>query len=66
MTAGMDEAAVTGRQPMARFGTPDEVARMVLFIAAGATYSTGSEFVVDGGLVTGMLPRERSTPTPTG
>jgi 3alpha(or 20beta)-hydroxysteroid dehydrogenase len=60
MTAGMDEATVTGRQPIARFGTADEVARMVLFVASGATYSTGSEFVVDGGLVTGMLPRERS------
>jgi 3alpha(or 20beta)-hydroxysteroid dehydrogenase len=59
MTAGMDEAAVTGRQPIPRFGTPDEVARMVLFIAAEATYSTGSEFVVDGGLVTGLLPRVR-------
>lgn len=59
MTAGMDEAAVTGRQPIPRFGTPDEVARMVLFIATEATYSTGSEFVVDGGLVTGLLPRVR-------
>ncbi len=60
MTAGMDEAAVTGRQPIPRFGTAQEVARMVLFIAAEATYSTGSEFVVDGGLVTGLLPRVRS------
>jgi 3alpha(or 20beta)-hydroxysteroid dehydrogenase len=60
MTAGMDEASVTGRQPIPRFGTAQEVARMVLFIAAEATYSTGSEFVVDGGLVTGLLPRVRS------
>jgi 3alpha(or 20beta)-hydroxysteroid dehydrogenase len=59
MTAQWDEERVTGNQPIARFGTPDEVARMVLFIAAEATYSTGSEFVVDGGLVTGMLPRNR-------
>jgi len=57
MTAGMDEARVTSRQPIPRFGTPEEVARMVLFIVADATYSTGSEFVVDGGLVTGLLPR---------
>jgi 3alpha(or 20beta)-hydroxysteroid dehydrogenase len=60
MTAHWDEAAITGNQPIPRFGTADEVARMVLFVVAGATYSTGSEFVVDGGLVTGMLPRERS------
>lgn len=59
MTSQWDEERVTGNQPIARFGTPDEVARMVLFIAAEATYSTGSEFVVDGGLVTGMLPRAR-------
>lgn len=60
MTAGMDEAGVTGRQPIPRFGTADEVARMVLFVVAEATYSTGAEFVVDGGLVTGLLPRQRS------
>ena len=59
MTAGWDETAITGNQPIPRFGTPDEVARMVLFIAAEATYSTGAEFVVDGGLVTGLLPRVR-------
>lgn len=57
MTAQWDEAAITGNQPIPRFGTPDEVARMVLFIVAEATYSTGAEFVVDGGLTTGMLPR---------
>ena len=59
MTEGWDETAVTGNQPIPRFGTPQEVARMVLFIAAEATYSTGAEFVVDGGLVTGLLPRVR-------
>lgn len=57
MTAQWDEASITGNQPIPRFGTPDEVARMVLFIVAEATYSTGSEFVVDGGLTTGLLPR---------
>lgn len=60
MTAAWDEATITGNQPIPRFGTPSEVARMVLFIATEATYSTGSEFVVDGGLTTGMLPRSKS------
>ncbi|GAA4291846.1 glucose 1-dehydrogenase [Actinokineospora soli] len=54
MTAGFDDS-ITAQQPIARFGEPEEVARMVLFIAAEATYSTGSEFVVDGGAVAGSL-----------
>jgi len=41
------------RMPIPRFGRVDEVAKMMLFIAADATYSTGSEFVLDGGLTAG-------------
>jgi 3alpha(or 20beta)-hydroxysteroid dehydrogenase len=52
MTAGMDES-MAADQPIPRFGEPDEVARMVLFVVADASFSTGSEFVVDGGAVTG-------------
>ncbi|MGW5052640.1 SDR family NAD(P)-dependent oxidoreductase [Actinokineospora sp. NPDC004072] len=48
MTEGYGDAMTAG-QPIARLGEPAEVARMVLFIATEATYSTGSEFVVDGG-----------------
>ena len=52
MTAGMgDEFAST--QPIPRFGEPEEVTRMVLFLAAEATYSTGCEFVLDGGALLG-------------
>lgn len=54
MTAGMGDSVVAG-QPIPRFGTPGEVARMVVFIVAEATYSTGSEFVVDGGATTGSM-----------
>jgi 3alpha(or 20beta)-hydroxysteroid dehydrogenase len=54
MTAGLGEETVTG-QPLPRFGEPDEVARMVRFIAAEATFSTGSEFVVDGGATAGQV-----------
>ncbi|PPK67248.1 SDR family oxidoreductase [Actinokineospora auranticolor] len=50
MTAGFDDS-MTAEQPIARFGDPEEVAAMVAFVAAEATYSTGSEFVVDGGAV---------------
>jgi 3alpha(or 20beta)-hydroxysteroid dehydrogenase len=54
MTAGMgEEMAVT--QPIARFGEPEEVTKLVLFLAAEATYSTGSEFIVDGGALLGPV-----------
>jgi len=37
--------------PMARMGQPDEVAEMILFLASDrSSYSTGSEFICDGGL----------------
>ncbi|MET9550342.1 SDR family oxidoreductase [Streptomyces sp. NPDC006627] len=54
MTEGMD-ASIAADQPIPRFGTPDEVAAMALFLAADATYSTGSEFVIDGGATTGSM-----------
>ncbi|MFD5947721.1 SDR family oxidoreductase [Streptomyces collinus] len=52
MTAGFGDAYTAG-QPIPRFGEPDEVARMVLFIVIDATFSTGSEFIVDGGILAG-------------
>jgi NAD(P)-dependent dehydrogenase (short-subunit alcohol dehydrogenase family) len=36
--------------PMKRHGTPDEVARAVLFLAFDATFTTGVRLPVDGGL----------------
>lgn len=54
MTAGFDDS-ITASQPIPRFGTPEEVARMALFIAAEATYSTGAEFIIDGGATTGSI-----------
>jgi NAD(P)-dependent dehydrogenase (short-subunit alcohol dehydrogenase family) len=44
LTAQMREAV-----PMKRFGTPQEVAKAVLFLAFDATFTTGLELPVDGG-----------------
>ncbi len=37
--------------PMARLGTPDDVAEVVLFLASGAAYMTGQVLNVSGGMV---------------
>ena len=43
------------RFPIPRVGLPVEVAQVILFLATDeASYSTGSEFVADGGWFTGM------------
>ena len=42
-------------QPIPRVGEPEEVTAMMLFIARDATYSTGHEFIVDGGAVIGQV-----------
>jgi 3alpha(or 20beta)-hydroxysteroid dehydrogenase len=54
MTAGMGDE-LTSTQPIPRYGTVDEVAKLFLFLFADATFSTGSEFLVDGGAVLGPL-----------
>ena len=41
--------------PFGRFASADDVARLVLFLASDdSAYSTGSEFVVDGGMTAGL------------
>lgn len=38
--------------PMKRIGKPEEVAKMVVFLASdNSSYSTGAEFIVDGGIM---------------
>ena len=47
-----------------RLGEPEDITRMVLFVASDeASFSTGSEFIADGGYLLGPVPdptRERS------
>jgi NAD(P)-dependent dehydrogenase (short-subunit alcohol dehydrogenase family) len=38
-----------GMNPMKRFGTAEEIAKAVLFLAFDATFTTGTELAVDGG-----------------
>jgi NAD(P)-dependent dehydrogenase (short-subunit alcohol dehydrogenase family) len=41
---------MTSMSPMKRFGTSNEIAKAVLFLAFDATYTTGHELPVDGGM----------------
>ncbi|MDH4565195.1 SDR family oxidoreductase [Pseudomonas sp. BN414] len=52
-----DMAANAGKStPMGRVALPEEVAELALFLASDASrYSTGSEFVCDGGLTAGPV-----------
>jgi 3alpha(or 20beta)-hydroxysteroid dehydrogenase len=49
MSSKLDLASVTADYPIPRAGEPEELARMLLFMVADATFSTGCEFVADGG-----------------
>ncbi len=50
LAPGHARAKMTARIPLQRFGTIDEVAQAVLFLAAPASaYTTGAVLVVDGG-----------------
>ena len=53
--ARRDPGDVSFAGPIPRVGHVDEVAKMMLFIAADATYSTGSEFLIDGGVTAGSM-----------
>lgn len=46
-------AAIVGRIPMGRAGTPDDVAGAMVFLASDeSSFATGAAFVVDGGMTT--------------
>ena len=41
-------------QPVQRIGDPAEAGRLIRYLVLDATYSTGSEFFIDGGAMTGV------------
>lgn len=55
MIDGLDAEEIATSQPIARVGEPAEVTDMLLFILRDATYSTGHEFIIDGGAVIGQV-----------
>lgn len=40
---------IKATNPMQRFGEPEEVAKAIIFLGFAATYTTGTELLVDGG-----------------
>jgi 3(or 17)beta-hydroxysteroid dehydrogenase len=49
-----EEQALLDSMPLHRFGRPEEVAAIAVLLASDeATYVTGSEFNIDGGILAG-------------
>jgi 3alpha(or 20beta)-hydroxysteroid dehydrogenase len=56
-TAALAEAAVRDLA-IPRMAEPEDIARLVLFVASDeASFSTGSEFIADGGHLLGPVPQ---------
>jgi 3alpha(or 20beta)-hydroxysteroid dehydrogenase len=52
--AGVADSNIYAGQPIPRIGQPEEIAKLMVFLASDdASFSTGSEFIIDGGYMTG-------------
>jgi NAD(P)-dependent dehydrogenase (short-subunit alcohol dehydrogenase family) len=55
--AERSRARTIAHVPLRRFGTPEEVAKMMVFLASGdASYCTGGTYLLDGGMAAGIYP----------
>ncbi|KQX23398.1 MULTISPECIES: SDR family NAD(P)-dependent oxidoreductase [unclassified Sphingomonas] len=53
--------------PLRRIGSPEDVARVIAFLASPeAAYVTGVDIAVDGGVATGLMPTLRGASVPGG
>ena len=54
--ANVADNNVYAGQPIPRIGQPEEIAKLMVFLASDdASFSTGSEFIIDGGYMAGPL-----------
>jgi 3alpha(or 20beta)-hydroxysteroid dehydrogenase len=52
--AGVDQAEMFGSFPIPRVGRPEEIAKLMVFLASDdSSFSTGAEFIADGGMLAG-------------
>src|SRR5882672_2491194 len=56
--------AGVGLSAIPRIAEPEEITRLVLFVASDeASFSTGSEFIADGGLLLDPVPQQQRVET---
>src|SRR2546427_295229 len=64
-TGQQRRAMISNTVPLGRFGTPDEIAKAVVFLASDdSSYITGTELFVDGGFAQVLHSRHASSACP--